>query len=163
MAGIEVNSSEETSFWSRQVGAMRLQKPAIVPSGTSITKVVMILQDKHYGAALVADEKNQLLGIITIHDLMLEFVGSSVSGDAPVDLIMTKDPITVPPEMSLLEAAAVLHKKGFLHLPVVDRKQKIRGILTARRVMNFVAENLPADVLNLPPDSQITATQKAGG
>lgn len=45
---------------------------------------------------------------------------------------MTTDPITVPPTMLLPEARALLNEFHFRHLPVVDTKGELLGILSDR-------------------------------
>ncbi|KKR19803.1 MAG: hypothetical protein UT48_C0031G0010 [Parcubacteria group bacterium GW2011_GWE2_39_37] len=44
--------------------------------------------------------------------------------------IMSKRVISVKPEASISEVAAILHGKGFHALPVVDRQKRLLGIIT---------------------------------
>lgn len=64
--------------------------------------------------------------------------------------VMTSDPLTVDPNMSLQEAAGLLKQRGIRHLPVVDSAGHLTGILTDRDIthMAFVpalSEYLPWD------------------
>ncbi|GGJ28493.1 CBS domain-containing protein [Deinococcus roseus] len=55
--------------------------------------------------------------------------------------VMTASPVTVPPDLSVPEAAAVMKAGGFHHLPVV-KDRKLIGMLTDRDLK----EALPSDV-----------------
>jgi len=41
-----------------------------------------------------------------------------------------KDPITISPDASFYEARNIIHEKGVRHLPVVDKNNRLVGILT---------------------------------
>ena len=61
-------------------------------------------------------------------------------------------------------ASEIFHEKNIRHLPVIsDKSGKVKGLLSARVLMDYVAENLPGEVLNLPPDSTIVAKETEGG
>lgn len=55
--------------------------------------------------------------------------------------IMSKNPVTISPEVPLLEALSTMfiHKKG--RLPVIDQKGKIVGIITKRDIFKFLVGN----------------------
>lgn len=46
--------------------------------------------------------------------------------------VMTKNPITISPECSITEAKALMNKKNIGKLPVVDKDNKLVGILTKK-------------------------------
>ena len=41
-----------------------------------------------------------------------------------------KDPITISPDASFYEARNIIHEKGVRHLPVVDKNNRLVGIVT---------------------------------
>lgn len=45
-----------------------------------------------------------------------------------------KNPITISPEASFFEARNLIHEKGVRHLPVVDKNNKLMGIVTDRDI-----------------------------
>ncbi len=45
-----------------------------------------------------------------------------------------KKPITISPEASFFEARNLIHDKGVRHLPVVDKNNKLMGIITDRDI-----------------------------
>ncbi|MCK5515339.1 MAG: CBS domain-containing protein, partial [Desulfobulbaceae bacterium] len=54
---------------------------------------------------------------------------------------MTSDPITISSEILLPEARLLLNEYDFRHLPVVDEKRRLIGIITDRDlVISVIAE-----------------------
>ncbi len=158
-----MGTSESPSFWEQKIGLVSLQKPAIVKSGTSIKEAVQLMQKKKIGCILVVDENENIIGIATDGDLMHEFVGSTLSGDAAIDNIMSVNPKTADKNATVTEIVEMFYHNKFRHIPVIDENNKVIGILSVRGLMNYIAEHMPAEVLNLPPDSSIQSTDTAGG
>ena len=57
---------------------------------------------------------------------------------------MTANPICGHPDMSVTEAQALMREKGFRHLPIVDQKNALVGLITQRSLLRA----LPSDVSN---------------
>ena len=154
-------AKKKETFWSEPIAKVDLQRAAVVPSGTTIVDAVKEMKVNQIGCVLVVDKAGKLLGILSNGDLMHEFVGSTLPGDTPVDTIMTKDPFTGTPELSVQEALEIFHSKPFRHMPVLSGDQ-IKGILSIRGLMAFIGEHLPVEVMNLPPDSSLIAARPSG-
>ncbi|MBN1625822.1 MAG: CBS domain-containing protein [Deltaproteobacteria bacterium] len=58
-----------------------------------------------------------------------------------VGRIMKTDLVTVPPETSLLEAREILMEKKIAHLLVVDRNEKLLGVVSDRNLKESWASN----------------------
>jgi acetoin utilization protein AcuB len=58
---------------------------------------------------------------------------------------MQKNPITISPEASFYEARAIIRDKGIRHLPVVDKKNHLVGLVTDRDIR----EAAPSDATSL--------------
>lgn len=58
---------------------------------------------------------------------------------------MTPDPFTGHPEMSVTDAQDLMKAKGFRHLPILDEKENLVGLLTK----GSLASALPSDTSNL--------------
>ena len=149
------------SFWSEPIGKVDLQRAAVVPSGTAIVDAVREMKYNQIGCVLVTDPGGKLIGILSNGDLMHEFVGSTLPGDTPVDTIMTRDPFTGTPGLTVKEALEIFHSQPFRHMPIL-RGDEIAGILSIRGLMTFISEHLPLEVMNLPPDSSLIAARPSG-
>ncbi len=152
---------KKETFWAEPISKVDLQHPAIVTTGTSIIDAVTEMKYNQIGCVLVVDAKGKLIGILSNGDLMHEFVGSSLSGDLPVDEIMTKDPAFSSPALTVQEALEFFHSNRFRHLPILSGNV-VEGILSVRGLMTFISEHLPQHVMNLPPDSSLIAPTVSG-
>lgn len=104
------------------------EKMPVVPPEAGFNQVVLEMSQKRLGATLVVSGR-KLLGIITDGDLrrLLE------RGRNPIELtarqMMTADPITVPADMLGSAALVLLEEKKRMHLPVVDARGRLLGIV----------------------------------
>jgi CBS domain-containing protein len=100
---------------------------------------------KMWGAqtgSLLVMEGDRLIGIVTERDVLrVVGQGHDPKGTSLQD-VMTKDPVTVPPDITLREAATIMFEKWFRHLPVVDDKGKVLGIISLRDLVNLLAEGM---------------------
>jgi CBS domain-containing protein len=149
-------------FWFEIIEHLSLQEPVIVDEDTTIVDAVKQMQQHETGCLLITNKKNELTGIVTTQELMHEYVDTSLPGETEVSRIMTKKPITIPPDMKITDAAEHLYKNNIRHFPVL-KGNKIKGLLSVRVLMDFIAEHLPSEVLNLPPDRSIIPKQPDGG
>jgi IMP dehydrogenase len=89
-----------------------------------------------YGVSglLVLDGDGRLEGILTQRDILFER-----DAERGVSEMMTriKDMVTAPPEISLQEAEQILHKHKLEKLPLVDKRGRLRGLITSRDILNL--------------------------
>jgi CBS domain-containing protein len=86
------------------------------------------------GAVIVKDY-GRLIGILTERDMLKAMAARVHTSEARVRQWMTEDPITVPLETEVEEAARTMLEHGFRHLPVVDETGQVVGIASLRRVV----------------------------
>jgi CBS domain-containing protein len=77
----------------------------------------------------------RLIGILTERDMLKAMAARVHTSEARVRQWMTEDPITVPTETDVEEAARIMLENGFRHLPVVDELGQVVGIASLRRVV----------------------------
>ncbi len=152
---------KKETFWSEPISKVDLQRPAVASTGTPIVEAVKEMKYNQIGCVLVVDAKQKLIGILSNGDLMHDFVGSTLPGETPVDTIMTKEPFSGTPELTVQDALEIFHSNPFRHMPILNG-DKIEGILSIRGLMAFISEHLPLEVLNLPPDSSLIAARTSG-
>ncbi len=123
-----------------------------VRSGTPIKVAAKLYIEKKIGTLPVLDNKDKLIGIVSITDLFKVFLPDFVPlvdidfikdygaleihtkdireiEHLVVDDIMTKDVISVDEDCALTRAISLMKKHGFKHLPVV-REGKLIGIVS---------------------------------
>lgn len=153
--------ARKKSFWDDAVNKVYLQQPAIIKTDATVVDAVKEMQRYRIGCVLIVDKEEKLVGIMTHGDIMHDYVGTTLPNDVTVDQLMTPDPFAITGNRTVREVAEIFHTKPFRHLPVL-KKGEIMGILSVRGLMSYIGENLPTDVLNLPPDSSLIASQQAG-
>ena len=82
------------------------------------------------GFVPVCDNRGALLGAVTDRDLITraDWEGP-LAAQAPVSDLMTRDLVTVPPDMDIHRAACIFSERKVRRLPVVENGRLI-GILT---------------------------------
>jgi len=74
------------------------------------------------GAVLVVDDKRGLVGIFTGRDAV-RVLAQGKSGDTvPIRQVMTRNPATLPPRHTAVDAMRIMRDGGFRHIPVVDNR-----------------------------------------
>jgi CBS domain-containing protein len=99
---------------------------------TAIKDVINILS-RNCLSSLVVTENNEPVGIITERDLiaiMEDMLNDVVCDHLSIDKFMTSPTITIESHMTLKEAVKISINKNIRHLPVVDKDNKLIGLLT---------------------------------
>lgn len=124
---------------------------ASVDVGDPMFKVVEAMKAKGRGAVLV-EEGGALVGIFTERDLVSRLDHTDVLwSHVIVKDVMTPHPTVVRPYDSVAEAMRLLTQGRRRHLPVVDDKGRVQGLLSIRDILSYVASKFPEEMMNLPP------------
>lgn len=90
-----------------------------------------IMREHKIGGIPVVDKDQKLIGIVTNRDLRFE-----KDYLRPVKEIMTKDNlITATAEVGLNEAEAILQEHKIEKLPIIDKDQKLTGLITYKDIL----------------------------
>ena len=77
----------------------------------------------------VVDERNHVVGVVSNRDLLLA-LGSPSGRRRRIGEVMTRDVMTVLPEMPAFRAAEMMMERKIGSLPVVDEHETLIGIIT---------------------------------
>ena len=100
------------------------------------------------GALLVID-RGQLVGIITERDIVKNTASEKLCREVKIRDAMTKDLLISKPGEDLDYVMAVMIQNNIRHLPVVDEKTGLVGMLSMRDVVKVLVKNLKAENLYL--------------
>ena len=104
--------------------------PITIPLGSTVAQALDIMAEYHIGGIPVVDDDKRLVGIVTNRDLRFER-----RLDRPVDEIMSKDNlVTTHQQTDLMAAADILQKNKIEKLPVVDKDNRLVGLITYKDI-----------------------------
>jgi CBS domain-containing protein len=101
----------------------------------TIRDAVKALNEKHVGSIVITDDNQKCLGIFTERDA-IRIIANNVPMGTTIDQVMTKNVVTIGEEASLEEARRLVISHGIRHLPVVDSKGELTGLLSVRKLLD---------------------------
>jgi CBS domain-containing protein len=123
----------------------RMHTPAVTcRPATTVAEVGRLMGERNVGSVLVVDEVGYLAGIVTDRDIVLRGVAEGMSGDVPVERVMTRDVATITPATGLEEAAGLMVKRAVRRLPVVDAEGHPHGVLAFDDLMRHFGHEADA-------------------
>eukprot|EP01035_Chromulina_nebulosa_P019233 gene19233-25084_t len=104
------------------------------PSSTA--KEASVLMSAVRKGVLVLDGK-ELVGILTPKDLLIRVVAKGLSPDEVlVSSIMTPNPDSVYPDITVIDALREMHDHKYLHLPVREESGRVVGVVDVMELVN---------------------------
>ena len=121
----------------RRVGQYMQTQLLTVDENESVDLVAFVMDREKIRNMPVEDSEHRLVGVVSYRSI-LRYVGGRdelpAGGATAVKEIMGRDPVTVTPESSTLEAIRLMRDRGVACLPVLD-EGKLVGIVTDRDFM----------------------------
>ena len=99
---------------------LRNQKPLTLPPEATVQEACKHMHARRVGAVLVTDAAGRLAGIFTGRDAVRVLAGAKDPAATPLRQVMTRDPVTLPPGRTAIEALRLMRDGGFRHVPVVQ-------------------------------------------
>jgi CBS domain-containing protein len=91
-----------------------------IPPTYTVRGVAALLTERRIGAVPVMDG-DQVVGIISERDIVRSIAGDGHAAlDWPVERVMTRTPITVGRDTTLLEGLSLMTRRRIRHLPVIE-------------------------------------------
>jgi magnesium transporter len=91
----------------------------------------------------VLDRRGHLIGVLSMRDLILARPARLLRD------IMRPGAVSVPATMDQEDVANLMHEKRYLALPVVDKENKLVGLITADDISDVFQEEATEDVLRM--------------
>lgn len=132
------------------VSRLDLSQPELLRPTDSVADAVKRMQVRGIGCVVVCDGK-RAAGIFSERDLMTKVLEPGLPLTLPLSQVMTTPPVTVHRTEPIASALRLMQKGGYRHLPVVDESGAPVGLLSVKRIINYMVEHFPAMIYNLPP------------
>jgi CBS domain-containing protein len=143
------------------VSRLEPARPLRLERTCPVAAAVALMRQHRASCLLVCDGKT-VVGIFTERDLLRRVVAAGLAWETPVGDVMTPDPVCVLAKDPIRLAVRRMEQGGYRHLPVLDETGRPVGVLSATRIVHYLAEHFPATVYNLPPDPHAVPEQPEG-
>ncbi len=111
-----------------------------VPPQTTAKAAIQLMLERRVGSVVVVEER-KVLGIFTERDVLRKLALSGRDpAQIPVSELMTAPVKTVDPKADPTDALATMLEHHFRHLPVVDDRGRLRGVLSIRNLLQEMME-----------------------
>jgi len=105
----------------RMSDIVRNQNPLTLPAVATVRHACECMRQRKVGAVLVTDGERRLLGIFTGRDAVGRVLAEGKDPNKTrIGEIMTRDPRSVSPERSAIDALRLMHDIGCRHIPIVE-------------------------------------------
>jgi len=119
-----------------------------VRSGDMVVEALRQMREHRVRSVLVIDD-GVLVGIVTQGDCAIKVLLPGLDAkQTPVSQVMTGNPVTVKPDDPLQGCMAMMSKRGFRHLPVLDAG-KVVGVISVGDVVKNIIRDLEHNVDDL--------------
>ena len=98
--------------------------------------------EKHNVGAVVVVDGEQVVGILTDRDVVVRVMNRGLSQETAVADVMTKNPTTVWDDQGVFDATQSVLGRGIRRLPIVDRHDRLVGMITTDDLLTLLAKEL---------------------
>ncbi|HUK30658.1 MAG TPA: CBS domain-containing protein [Candidatus Acidoferrum sp.] len=116
-----------------------------VPENATVHDVARYLRDQGVRSVGVVNESGKLTGVVSQSDISDRVAAENkCPAWMRVTEIMTRDLVTVSPEMGLEECLMLMEKNGIFHLLVVDEAGRFQGAISVADLLRVISSDQKA-------------------
>ena len=98
----------------------------------TVSEAAKQMVDRNVAAVVIVDDNQRLVGIMTERDMTRRVLAKNLDADSvKLEEVMTKNPDTLAPDDSALDALELMRTRKYRHLPVADG-DKVVGMVSIR-------------------------------
>ncbi len=131
-----------------------LPAPRLPPEAT-LHQALQFLVRGRRGAIVVVDPELRPIGILTERDVLHRSGSDDLTRERRrkirLEAVMSKPPVCIERRATLHQAIETMNRNRHRHLVVVDGEGRLRGLLTTNDLTQFLTDQYPQQVINLPP------------
>lgn len=140
LQGVQASLATEASTGEASLNAplsslVRRAPVSCLPQ-TPIRAALQSMNAERVGSIVITDAQQKPLGVFTLHDLLARVSTSSISLESPIEQVMTRRPLSLPPQAAVYEAAALMARMGFGHVCVVENDRLV-GVVSERDLFSL--------------------------
>ncbi|EKE45414.1 nucleotidyltransferase/CBS/cyclic nucleotide-binding domain protein [Oceaniovalibus guishaninsula JLT2003] len=140
------------AFFSRQRGApvrrpalaetrvetLMTARPRTIAPDLPLCDAARLMRDDRISSLMVVED-GTLQGILTVRDVSNRVVAERLDAQSPVARVMTRDPVTLPPDAIGSDVLHLMMERGIGHVPIVGAGGLV-GIVTQTDLTRFQAD-----------------------
>ncbi|MGC9023796.1 MAG: CBS domain-containing protein [Chloroflexia bacterium] len=134
----EVTRLQELAY-EVKIGDIMTRDVVTVEPHHTMAELRTVLRDHRISGAPVL-ENGELVGIVSVEDLIKALSAGEI--EAPVGEKMTRRPVTICADETVVTAIKYFNRHGYGRFPVVDRQGKLVGILTRGDIIRGLLKQL---------------------
>ena len=109
---------------------VRDQQPVTLQPNASVQEACQRMRERGVGAVLVIEGEDHLVGIFTGRDAVCHVLAEGRSAEqTQLADVMTRDPDTMTPNKTSIEALRLMKDGGYRHVPITDQ-DRVVGIVS---------------------------------
>lgn len=122
-----------------------------ISENETVSKAAYLMKNEDIGALVVTDGADKLCGILTDRDIVLRCVGGGKEMEqTSVGDVMTRQVVSIPPEMRADDAVELMSSRQIRRLPVVENGSPVGMVslsdLARRRMLMFEASKALTEI-----------------
>ncbi len=119
-----------------QLNILAAADPVTCRSGISLRDAVKLMHEHHVGSLVMVDDAHYPIGIFTLRDLRRVIADGSGDLQQPLDELMTRNPVHLPPSASAFDAVLTMTERQIAHICVVEQGRLV-GVLSERDLFSL--------------------------
>jgi CBS domain-containing protein len=121
----------------------------------TLATIATRMQEHNVGMIVVVEDERPV-GIVTDRDLALALGAQGMPTAAPVEAVMTPNVLAIPDDMDVLAATRFIRESGVRRLPIVDRDDRLVGIVTLDDLLHFLGKELHNLTCGIEQEMEVT-------
>jgi CBS domain-containing protein len=106
-----------------------------------VSEIVRKMQHDNVGAVIIV-EGEKIVGLVTDRDIALALGSGKATPDSPASQIMTKQVETIWQDQGIFNATQYLMGHKIRRLPIIDRQERLVGMITADDLLALLGREL---------------------
>jgi CBS domain-containing protein len=132
---ISTGDNNAKSFLSMPVSSILQRNIAILDRLQTAADAITAMQDLSVRSVLVSDTKKEIIGLVSKTDILYRLISlHKLPARTRLEEIMSSPIISVPPEVTILDALAAMEKHSIRQL-VVSSNSKVYGIISREDII----------------------------
>lgn len=116
----------------------------------SVLDASKMMSSKNYGAIVVTDADDKILGLVTERDIMRRVVAEARDpGSTSVSAIMTSEIRVAREDDNLIDWLRIMSNERFRRLPIVDADGRLTSIMTQGDFVSYTWPDLVSQAVTL--------------